>query len=222
MRGDLSGRGEGPLTPRFEAMLTRDVEPFLAARGFNRKDYAFRRTRGVMYDLIDFQGDWYNDERTWHGFFVNVGVGSTEVDAPWPGPRPDPPIGYLLSRRWEDVVPGLPYEPSFRATTNMTRFGAALCQGLGEVVDVIERFDGTTSLVAYAVDRNLLIAYERTCCYLAAVDDLDTLADYVRQLRDCFGHQERWSIFNANISAVAGAHRTSLVALGLLDEVAVP
>jgi dTDP-D-glucose 4,6-dehydratase len=38
-------------------------------------------------------------------------------------------------------------------------------------------------------------------------------------LHDRFGHQERWSIFNRQISQVTGAWTSTLVQLGLLDTV---
>ena len=154
-----------------------------------------------------------------HGYFVNVGIGSTDVDAACSGVSPRPPVGHLLDRRWESVVPELPYELRFARTTDTVSFADDLCSGLGQVVDVFDQFDCTATLVEYAVERNLLIAFERTCCYLAAVGDVDTLAGYVGLLRKRFGRQDRWAIFNRDISRVIGAHASVLVGLGLLDPV---
>ena len=208
-----------PLRPQFDLLLSEGVGPFLGSMGFTQHGTKFVRYRGPIYDVIGFQNDWHNDVYTWHGFFVNVGVGSREVDEVWPGPCPQPPIGFLFDRRWESVVPDLPYEPRFNRNTDMKEFAAALREGLELVVAVIEGFDCTATLVEYATTNNLLIAYERTCCYLAATEDVDALADYVGVLRDHFGHQERWAIFNREISRVSGACARTLVDRGVLDPV---
>ncbi|BBY83458.1 hypothetical protein H7I53_25590 [Mycolicibacterium pulveris] len=50
----------------------------------------------------------------------------------------------------------------------------------------------------------MLVEYDKTCRYLAAIDDIATLTEYVTNLHDCFGHQDRWSIFSRNISVAAG------------------
>lgn len=210
---------QNPQRRAFELLLSNDVRPYLKVRGFTKQRRTFQRRRGVLYDMIDFQGNRYNGVTPWHGFFVNVGVGSTEVDATWPDPDPSnrPPMHHLLSRRWESVLPDAPYELRFDDDTDMGEFASELCGLLGRVVDVFDEFDCTATLIRYAVEHNYLIQYERTCCYLAATGDIQTLAGYVQRLRDRFGHQERWSIFNNRISAVTGAHTSTLVELGLLD-----
>jgi hypothetical protein len=212
---------QSPLKRAFELMLSTDVRPFLGTLGFTQRDSAFRRSRGPLYDVIGFQGNWHNGNTPSHGYFINVGIGSTEVDSTWPHDNLGgwPLYGCLLDRRWESVVPDLPYEIRFGHATDMVAFADALCEGLGHVVAVFDEFDCTSTLVRYAVENNLLIQYERTCCYLAAVDDGDSLIAYVGLLHDNFGHRERWSIFNRRISQVTGAWTSTLVQLGLLDAV---
>jgi hypothetical protein len=212
---------QSPLKRAFELMLSTDVRPFLESRGFTQRDNAFRRSRGTMYDVIGFQANWHNGDTPSHGYFINVGIGSTEVDSTWPHEnRGDWPLwGCLFDRRWESVVPDLPYEIRFCHTTDMVAFGDALCECLGDVVGVFDEFDCTSTLVRYAVENNLLIQYERTCCYLAAVEDGNTLIAYVGLLHDRFGDQERWSIFSRRISQVTGKWASTLVQLGLLEPI---
>jgi Domain of unknown function (DUF4304) len=212
---------QSPLKRAFEQLLSTDVRLFLGARGFTQRDNAFRRSRGPLYDVIGFQGNWHNGSTPSHGYFINVGIGSTEVDSTWPYENLGdwPLYGCLLDRRWESVVPDLPYEIRFGRATDTVAFADALCESLGHVIAVFDEFDCTSTLVRYAVENNLLIQYERTCCYLAAVDDGDTLIAYVGLLHDRFGHQERWSIFSRRISEVTGAWTSTLVQLGLLEHV---
>ncbi|MBX7449431.1 DUF4304 domain-containing protein [Mycolicibacterium sp. 3033] len=202
-------------------MLSRDVAQFLGARGFVRIDNEFRRHRGALDDVIGFQENWHNGSVRWHGFFVNVGVASAEIDSACARQgRPRTRANrYLLQRRWESLVPGLPYELRLRPDTGLTAFARELCRGLGLLLDALERIDSTGALVRYAVTNNLLIAYETTCCYLAAINDVETLTSYVTILQDCFGHQERWSSFSRQIRDETGRWASALSERGVLDPV---
>lgn len=80
----------------------------------------------------------------------------------------------------------------------------------------MERINTTEHLVRYAVDNNLLIEYERTCRYLAAIDDIDTLTEYVTTLHNCFGCQDRWSIFSRSIGTAVGRWAQVLRERGVL------
>lgn len=203
----------------YEAMISADVGPFLRARGFDVSGSSFERERGPLYDMINFQPDWHNGTMSWHGFFINVGIGSAEVDAACPGyERVRHPLkGSLLQRRWEHLVPDLPYEMRFDNRTDMRQFAAALCDGLDLVLAEMERISTTEQLVRYAVDNNLLIEYDKTCRYLAAIDDIDTLMEYVTTLHNCFGRQDRWSIFDRSISTAVGRWAQMLRERGVLD-----
>ncbi len=205
----------------YESMMSTDVAQFLGARGFVRINNEFRRHRGALDDVIDFQENWHNGSVRWHGFFVNVGVASVEIDSACAeqGRVRTRANRYLLSRRWESLVPELPYELRLRPDTDITTFAGQLCRGLGLLLDALERMDSTAALVRYAVENNLLIAYETTCCYLAAIGDIETLTRYVATLRDCFGHQERWSIYSREIRAETGRWASTLSERGVLGPV---
>lgn len=190
----------------YESVLSDAVRPALGEHGFTRSHNTFRRSRGPLYDVINFQPNWNNSVTPWYGFFVNVGVGSVEIDRACPGhdPQLHAREGFLLDRRWEHLVPGAPYELRFDLTTNLSAFSALLCDNLRRVLVAVEELHSTRDLVEYAVANNLLIAYEKTCCYLAAIKDTDTLNGYVARLHENFGHQERWAIFSSRIASAAG------------------
>lgn len=190
----------------YEALLAEAVAPVLSQHRFIRSRNTFRRQRGPLYDVVNFQPNWNNSVTPWYGFFVNVGVGSVEIDQACPGHdlQLHPREGFLLDRRWEHLVPDAPYELRFDLVTNLSAFAARLCENLRLVLGSVERVHSTRDLVEYAVDNNLLIAYEKTCCYLAATKDTETLNRYVARLYGSFGHHERWAIFNSRITAAAG------------------
>jgi len=161
------GTADGSLQWAYEAMVCSDVALFLRERGFDVSGPSFERERGPLYDTINFQADWHNGTMSWHGFFVNVGIGSAEVDTACPGyERAAHPLkGSLLQHRWEHLVPDLPYEVRFDRRTDMRQLAAALCDGLDLALAEMERISTTKQLVRYAVDNNLLIEYDKTCRY---------------------------------------------------------
>jgi hypothetical protein len=216
------GTADGSLQLAYEAMVSSDVGPFLRARGFDVSGPSFERERGPLYDMINFQADWHNGTMSWHGFFINVGIGSAEVDTACPGYErlAHPLKGSLLQHRWEHLVPDLPYEVRFDHRTDMSQFAVALCEGIDLVLAEMERITTTTQLVRYAVDNNLLIEYDKTCRYLAAIDDIDMLTEYVTTLHSCFGSQDRWSIFDRHITTAVGRWARVLRERGVLDPIA--
>jgi hypothetical protein len=213
------GTADGSLQRAYEAMISADVGPFLRARGFDASGSSFERERGPLYDMINFQDDWHNGTMSWHGFFINVGIGSAEIDTACPGyDRVGHPLkGSLLQHRWEHLVRDLPYEVRFDYRTDMRQLAAALCDGFDLALAEMERISTTKQLVRYAVNNNLLIEYDKTCRYLAAIDDIDTLTEYVTTLHNCFGRQDRWSIFDRNISMAVGRWAWVLRERGVLD-----
>jgi Domain of unknown function (DUF4304) len=215
------GTADGSLQRAYEAMVSSDVVLFLRARGFDVSGPSFERERGPLYDMINFQADWHNGTMSWHGFFVNVGIGSAEVDTACPGyERVAHPLkGSLLQHRWEHLVPDLPYEVRFDHRTDMRQLAAALCDGLDLALAEMERISTTKQLVRYAVDNNLLIEYDKTCRYLAAIDDIETLTEYVTTLHNCFGRQDRWSIFDRNITTAVGRWARVLRERGVLGPI---
>jgi hypothetical protein len=117
------------------------------------------------------------------------------------------------------LVPDLPYEVRFDHRTDMRQLAAALCDGLDLALAEMERISTTKQLVRYAVDNNLLIEYDKTCRYLAAIDDIETLTEYVTTLHNCFGRQDRWSIFDRNITAAVGRWARMLRERGVLSPI---
>lgn len=216
------GTVNGSLQLAYEAMISADVGPFLRARGFDISDSSFKRERGRLYDMIDLQPDRHNGTMSWHGFFVNVGIGSADVDIACPGyERAKHPLkGSLLQHRWERLVSELPHEVRFDHRTDMWQFATALCDSFDLTLAEMEKISTTSQLVRYAVDNNLLIEYDKTCRYLAAIDAIDTLTEYVTTLHDYFGHQDRWLIFSRSIATATGRWARELRERGLLGDAA--
>jgi hypothetical protein len=217
------GTADGSLQRAYEAMASSDVVPFLRARGFDSSGPSFERQRGPLYDMINFQADRHNNgTMSWHGLFVNVGIGSAEVDTACPGyERAAHALkGSLLQHRWEHLVPDLPYEVRFDHGTDMRQLAAALCDGLDLALAEMDRISTTKQLVRYAVDNNLLIEYDKTCRYLAAIDDIETLTEYVTALHNRFGRQDRWSIFDCDITTAVGRWARVLRERGVLGPIA--
>ncbi|WP_131827926.1 hypothetical protein [Mycolicibacterium fortuitum] len=198
-----------------EQELSDDIEPLLRERGFIRKGRVFRRQRGLLYDGIGIHDVRRGKFDDFHTFSVSVGIGSTEIDR-FP---PEPVVGQpnsTISRPWGRLVPGLPEYFYFDETYDVDIWGCVLSDGLERVVDVMDQFDSSRTLARWAAANNLLYQYERTCGYLAAVGDVDTLVSYVRKLQSRFGHESRWEFFSRDIVAAVGSSAALLEAQGVL------
>lgn len=206
----------------FDAVLSEGVRPFLRSRGFAKSGRTFRRTRGPVHDMINFQGNKWNSVTPHHGFFVNVGVGSSEIDAAYNAQRKDgtspTSAGYILETRWESLVPDAPKEVTFDETTDMINFADMLCTNLDRVLAVIDPIDTTAALAQWAISNKSLHRMARTCSYLAVIGDTESLTHYVSIARERFGDSPRWPVVGREICDATGAAGRSLQDQGLLDQ----
>lgn len=181
-------------TWKLEEVLSSDVRALLKPLGFRKTSRTFTRKRGPLWDMINFQGNKSNRVRPYQSFFVNVGVGSSEIDAEWRTFIDKPAhTRSIYDKRWESVVPDLPWEVLFDLGTD------------------------TDELVQWAIENNKLHRMEAVCSYLAGTDDIERLSSYIGALRAEFGHQPRWEIFNGQLVSAAYACSDELIALGILD-----
>jgi hypothetical protein len=210
----------GVLKGRFDALLTDDVRALLGARGFAKSGSTFTRRRGSLYDVINFQGSDVNGTGLLHRFYVNVGIGSVDVDAaageaPTARPKLD---RCLFQRRWTELVEGAPARIELRPETDLDEVREPLRTQLAAVVTVLDTVATTDALIDLAIERNRLQQMQKTCTYLAAAGDLERLGRYVSTLRQAFGTDSRWAIFNRQLAAAAGPMAADLTAAGLLGE----
>ncbi|WP_396909931.1 DUF4304 domain-containing protein [Mycolicibacterium sp.] len=218
MNGEYISRAAA-LRNALESVLSNNVRPLLKSHGFAKSGRTFRRSRGPLYDMINFQGSKWNGVAPHYGFFVNVGVGSSEMDAVYCS-RPDagePMREYVLDRRWETLVPDVPSEVAFDETTDMDMFADTLCTNLTRVLTTIDAIDTTAVLTQWAIDNSWLHRMEKTCAYLAATDDSDRLVAYVSKIRNRFGDSARWPKLNRTLLDVTGPLAPSLQQLRVLD-----
>lgn len=213
----------GSLAETFKAVLSDDVRPLLKTHGFAKSGTVFRRRRPPLWDVIAFQGSkWNGLGATNHGFFVNVGVGSIDIDIAYHGAPPAKPThrDSMLDRRWEDLIPGIPAETAFDATTDMAQFTDQLRRNLTRLLAVVDSLDSTDALASHAARNNLLNGMQMLCAYLASSGDTDRLYPYLAKLRTRFGPDSgdpRWDIFNRQITEAVGDRADELRAAGLLD-----
>ena len=121
----------GVLKGRFDALLTDDVRPMLSARGFAKSGATFTRRRGPLYDVINFQGSDVNGTGLLHRFYVNVGIGSIDVDAAAGEARRRGPSLTAASfrRRWAELVDGAPARIEIRPDTDLDELREPLRRG---------------------------------------------------------------------------------------------
>lgn len=216
----LSRLPAGVLKARFDALLSDAVRPMLKERGFAKSGPTFTRRRGPLYDVINFQGSDVNGTGLLHRFYINVGIGSVDVDAAGGEPASARPKldGCVVSRRWEELVDGAPARIEIRPDSHLDELREQLLNRLDRLVAVLDAVPTTDALVELAVERNRLHQMQKSCAYLAATGDVARLRRYVAKLRQEFGDDLRWPIFNRQLCAAVGAAAAGLRAEGLLDE----
>lgn len=217
MTGDYLSTGD--LRKILEQLLSNEVRALLKPAGFTKSGRTFRRVRGPLYDMINFQASVHNGVTTEHSFFVNVGIGSTEVDTVhlnWPD-RSGPYREYILDRRWGQLVPHLPAYARFDAATDLKLFADLVVDGLDRVLTVLDGIDTTAALMRWAIEHNWLHNMEKTCAYLTAVEDVGSLRRYISDLRARFADDNRWPSFNRKLVQVCGRWVPALIEGGLLD-----
>ncbi len=207
----------GLLRDTLDWMLSARIRPHLKAQGFTKSGRTFQRKRSPLWDSVNFQGSQWNNVTPYSAFFVNIGVGSAEIDAAQQQPDGSLPPMPIFDRRWERVVPELPWEVTFDQHSDVEVLAAGICDGLTQVLAVIDRFTTTAELVDWAIGNNKLHRMERVCRYLAASGDLPLLSAYIGALREQFGDQPRWVIFNRQLTAATGACSATLIRSGVLD-----
>lgn len=202
-----------------EQALSSGVRPYLRSQGFTKHGRTFRRTRGPLYDMINFQGSKHNQFSTEHSFFVNVGVGSAEIDAvhtEWP--RDDVPTReYVLDGRWWKLAGDLPAEVTFDHRTSGAELAEHVNAGPVRVLAVIDTITTSLELAEWAAANNVLRHMEKTAAYLASVDADDTLRTYAATVRERMSEDNRWPFFSNRFAMAIGDRAASLIADGVLE-----
>jgi hypothetical protein len=126
---------------------------------------------------------------------------------------------YLLDRRWESLVSGVPSEMGFDENTDMKEFTGTLIGFLDRTVRFIDGIATTDALAGYAVGYNFLHRMEKTCSYLMVTGNTALLRAYITTLRTRFHDEGRWEFFNRNLVSCAGHYASAFIEEGLLDRV---
>lgn len=201
----------------FDLMLSNDVRPVLRAHGFTKKASTFRRRRGALYDMINFQGNKWNDPHQQVGFFVNVGIGSTEIDVLGLDNDYGPSeFDYMIDRRMEQLIAGLPAELRLDRSTDRAVFADELIGYVEQIVTALDAIATTHDLLDNVMQRNGLHKMEKTCRYLAYIGDTESLANYVTRLHDRFADDHRWEFFSRRIRESVDEYGVDLAKLDLV------
>jgi len=170
--------------------------------------------------MINVQGSTRNSGQLHHEFFVNVGVGSTEIDAvvtEWPRADDKPVREHVLDSRWWKIVPRLPADVRFDFLTPRDDLAAELVDGVRRVVEFFDSLETSRDLARWAARNNVLHHMDKTVAYLASIDDHLTLVAYAHTIRRSVVDDGRWPFFNRRFADAAGPAASALIDAGALD-----
>lgn len=207
------------LNERFNEILSEGIRPLLKEHGFAKSGRSFTRRRGPIYDRIHFQGSSVNSYAPPHRFYVDVGVGSTDIDDVYLGWNNDRSLKSepILSGRWEHIVDGAPDQVEWDLDTDQVALIGMIRQNLLGVLAVIDPLSSTAALVDWGVAVAGANHVAKLSAYLVAIGDLDTLTIYITRLHDRHGRDSRWPMFSGFLRDTIGQAADPYIAHGLLD-----
>lgn len=187
-----------------DTLLTTHIQSFLILSGFSRSRRSFARSRGHLYDRINFQGSRSNSGSASDRFYVNIGVGSQEMDASYLGWNNNRELAqeYVLQKRWEYLVDSAPAEVVIGQDPDREGLPEMILSNLTCALAVINSLKTSSDLARWATEHNGLHCMEKTCNYLLATKDIATLRRYAATLGTRFEHDPRWPQINRSLLTV--------------------
>ncbi|MCS3780025.1 DUF4304 domain-containing protein [Tsukamurella ocularis] len=208
------------LNQLFDEVLSQGVRPLLREHGFVKSGRSFTRRRGPIYDRIHFQGSSVNSYAPPHRFYVNVDVGSTDIDDAYLGWNNDRRLKTepILTGRWEQFVDGAPDRVEWDLDTDQAALIEMIRQNVLEALAVIDPLSTTAKLVDWGVAEGGANHLAKLSAYLVTIGDLDTLTIYISRLYSRWSEDSRWPMFSGFLRGAIGEAAEPYIARGLLDD----
>ena len=194
---------------KFDQLLSGSVKPLLKAHGFGKKGLSFHRRLADLIFIINFQNSQGNTPAQTK-FYVNCGIYSMKIDEVIGRTPCTEPKEYEchFRKRISALVNAAQDVYIVDERTNLQLLGARLLSDLEHVVGVFNLILSTADLVELMIEENGLNNYLELFEYLLVTGQMKELALHVKKLRQAFGNERRWSIFEGQMLSVLTAHKS--------------
>jgi len=187
----------------FNDLIKQDVKPFLYKYGFAKKSMNFSKpAEGLLY-MFNFQKSAGNSADNVM-FYVNCGIYAAELARIQSKEVLIAPqeTDCHFRERMEEIVESVPNRFSITPDTNMDDLRATLLSGLEEVIHFYGTMNSARSIVDYYASGPFLHLGEESFHLLLQSNDMAAAKQYLKALREKYGAENRWTIFDNKYRAI--------------------
>ncbi|AIQ50675.1 DUF4304 domain-containing protein [Paenibacillus sp. FSL R7-0331] len=190
----------------FKEIITNDIKPFFKQHGYRKKDLNFHKTEAGFIYKINFQKYPYNTSSKLM-FYINCSVHSAEL-IPFQSKQPEdlalPPLDFKahLNARIRELCPAAPQHYTLTPETDRETFTAELIRHLEEALSFMHAMTSARDIADYYMDRTALYMSEEIFRLLLHSGDQETATDYLARLKEKYGAEKRWAIFERKYDAI--------------------
>lgn len=187
----------------FNEMIKQDVKPFLSKRGFTKKSLNFYTITESLIYMFNFQKSSGNAADNVM-FYVNCGIYAAElaqIQSREILTAPQEAECHFRARIGE-IAQSVPDRFSITPDTNMDDLRKTLLNGLEEVIHFYDTMISARSLVDYYTSGPYLHLGEESFHLLLQSNDVAAANHYLKALREKYGTEKRWTIFENKYSAI--------------------
>ncbi|WP_217560604.1 DUF4304 domain-containing protein [Paenibacillus sp. GbtcB18] len=184
-------------------MIKQDVKPFLTEHGFARKSLNFSKTTEGLIYLFNFQKSSGNSADNVM-FYVNCGIYAAElaqIQSKEIVTAPQEAECHFRARIGE-IARAVPDRFAITPDTNMDDLRKTLLSGLEEVIHFYDTMTSARSIVDYYTSGPFLHLGEESFHLLLQSHDTAAAQQYLKALREKYGAENRWTIFENKYKSI--------------------
>lgn len=187
----------------FKEIIKNDVKPYLAARGYSKKNLRFYRADQKLFYTFYFQNSAGNTPNHVM-FYINCSIHSFELEPFQSLVAVADPLKAVphFTSRIEEIVPSAPDRYSLTPETDLDKFRAELLSHLQEALAFFDTMTSARAILDYYMDRTALHLSEETFRFLLHAGEQGTARDYLAKLQAKYGAEKRWAIFERKYGAI--------------------
>jgi len=195
----------------FNDFIKQDVKPFLSKHGFAKNSLNFYKATESLVYMFNFQKSAGNAADNVM-FYVNCGIYATELAriqsrAILTAPKE---AECHFRARIENIAESVPDRFSITPDTNMDVLRKTLLTGFEQVIHFYDTMTSARSIVDYYMSGPFLHLGEESFHLLLQSNDAAAALHYFKALREKYGTEKRWSIFETNYKAIFNQYGVEL------------
>lgn len=192
---------------KFNNLINETIKPLLKSNGFSKKSLDFHKRKDDLIFLINFQkshGNSFDETK----FYINCGIHSTTIDQIIGRKENSDPKEYEchFRSRISALIESETDRYSIAEETDLEILAENISSDLKSVINRFDSIKNTDDLTNLMIAKNGLSNYEELFEFLLLTDNWKDLKLYIQKLFSTFGQEQRWIIFQNNLSNILLKH----------------